>query len=66
MSSGFPGPIVWADGARARRAGRLWKIGFQFRGMNAHGDMLTAWGRITAKEAPGASGMVTLGPRVPS
>ena len=30
--------------------GWLWKIGFQFRGMNVPGDTLTAWGRVVKKE----------------
>ena len=34
-------------------SGWLWKISFQFRGMNVPGELLTAWGRITAKEMRG-------------
>lgn len=40
--------------------GWLWKISFQFRGMNVPGDTLTAWGRITGKQEQGAYGLVTL------
>ncbi len=31
-------------------SGWLWKINFQFRGMNVPGDLLTAWGRVGAVE----------------
>jgi acyl dehydratase len=41
-------------------SGWLWKIGFQFRGMNVPGDLLTAWGRVTAKEVRGPYGVVRL------
>ena len=40
--------------------GWLWKIGFQFRGMNVPGETLTAWGRITDKKLVGDYGVVTL------
>ncbi len=34
--------------------GWLWKVAFQFRGMNVPGETLTAWGRVTATERRGA------------
>ena len=40
--------------------GWLWKMNFQFRGMNVPGDLLTAWGRIAAVEARGDYGVVHL------
>ena len=40
--------------------GWLWKIGFQFRGMNVPGDTLTAWGRVVKKEERGLYGVVDL------
>ena len=40
--------------------GWLWKIGFQFRGMNVPGDLLTAWGQVTATELRGDYGVVRL------
>jgi acyl dehydratase len=40
--------------------GWLWKIAFQFRGMNVPGDTLTAWGKVTAKEQRGDFGVVKL------
>ena len=40
--------------------GWLWKIAFQFRGMNVPGETLTAWGRVTAVEQRGDYGLVTL------
>jgi acyl dehydratase len=44
----------------AGEIGWLWRIGFQFRGMNVPGETLTAWGRVTALEARGAYGLATL------
>ncbi len=41
-------------------SGWLWKIGFQFRGMNVPGELLTAWGQVTAKEIRGPYGVVRL------
>lgn len=41
-------------------SGWLWKINFQFRGMNVPGDKLTAWGRVVAAEPRGAYGVVQL------
>jgi acyl dehydratase len=41
-------------------SGWLWKIGFQFRGMNTPGDLLTAWGRVTATTARGPFGVISL------
>ncbi len=38
--------------------GWLWKISFQFRGMDRVWDTVTAWGRVTAKEAKGNYGIV--------
>lgn len=40
--------------------GWLWKIGFQFRGMNLPGETLTAWGKVTEKELKGAYWVVKL------
>lgn len=40
--------------------GWVWKVRFQFRGMNFPGETLTAWGRITEKDERGAYGVVTL------
>jgi hydroxyacyl-ACP dehydratase HTD2-like protein with hotdog domain len=34
--------------------GWLWKVGFQFRGMNIPGETLTAWGFVTEKVRRGA------------
>ncbi len=41
-------------------SGWLWKINFQFRGMNVPGDLLTAWGRVGAVESRGDYGVVRL------
>ena len=41
-------------------SGWLWKINFQFRGMNVPGDLLTAWGRVAAVETRGDYGTVRL------
>jgi acyl dehydratase len=38
--------------------GWLWKMNFQYRGMNVPGDTLTAWGRVTGKETRGDLGLV--------
>ena len=38
--------------------GWLWKIGFQFRGMDIVGDTVTAWGKVTAKRQVGDYGIV--------
>lgn len=40
--------------------GWLWKMSFQYRGMNIPGDTLTAWGRVTAKSQRGDYGVVDL------
>ena len=40
--------------------GWLWKIGFQFRGMNVPGDLLTAWGHVATTERRGDYGVVRL------
>lgn len=40
--------------------GWLWKINFQFCGMNVPGDLLSAWGRISAVERRGDYGVVRL------
>lgn len=40
--------------------GWLWKIGFQFRGMNVPGETLRAWGRVKEKKQVGEFGVVTL------
>lgn len=40
--------------------GWVWKVSFQFRGMNVPGETLTAWGRIAGKEERGAYGIVTV------
>ncbi|MBZ9870420.1 MaoC family dehydratase N-terminal domain-containing protein [Mesorhizobium sp. BR1-1-9] len=40
--------------------GWLWKMNFQYRGMNVPGDTLTAWGRVTGKREQGAYGVVEL------
>jgi len=44
----------------AGERGWLWKIGFQFRGMNVPGDLLTAWGQVAATELRGDYGVVRL------
>ncbi len=44
----------------AGERGWLWKIGFQFRGMNVPGDVLTAWGQVAATELRGDYGVVRL------
>ena len=44
----------------AGETGWLWKMQFQYRGMNVPGDTLTAWGRVTRKETRGDFGVVQL------
>jgi len=44
----------------AGETGWLWKMNFQYRGMNVPGDTLTAWGRVTGKETRGDFGVVHL------
>lgn len=41
-------------------AGWLWKMNFQYRGMNIPGDTLTAWGRVTGKSQRGGYGVIEL------
>jgi acyl dehydratase len=41
-------------------AGWLWKIGFQFRGMNVPGETLTAWGQVRGLVKRGPFGVVSL------
>ena len=38
--------------------GWLWRLKFQYRGMNIPGDTLTAWGRVTGKERRNDFGIV--------
>jgi acyl dehydratase len=38
--------------------GWLWRMKFQYRGMNVPGDTLTAWGRVTGKEERNGLGLV--------
>lgn len=38
----------------------VWKMKFQYRGMNIPGDTLTAWGRVTGKKEAGSYGVVEL------
>ena len=40
--------------------GWLWRMNFQYRGMNVPGDTLTAWGRVTGKELRGDLGIVNV------
>jgi acyl dehydratase len=40
--------------------GWLWKMNFQYRGMNVPGDTLTAWGKVTGKEARAGLGLVNV------
>jgi len=44
----------------AGETGWVWKLNFQFRGMNVPGDTLTGWGRITAIEERGPYGVVSV------
>jgi acyl dehydratase len=41
-------------------SGWVWKMNFQYRGMNIPGDTLTAWGRVTGKSERGGYGVVEL------
>ena len=41
-------------------SGWLWRIRFQFRGMNVPGETLTAWGRVSGVQARGAYGTANL------
>lgn len=38
----------------------MWKVAFQFRGMNVPGETLTAWGRVTAIEQRGGYGLASV------
>ena len=38
--------------------GWLWRMKFQYRGMNVPGETLTAWGRVTGKEERNGLGLV--------
>ncbi|WP_283193310.1 acyl dehydratase [Rhizobium sp. AN80A] len=40
--------------------GWLWKLAFQFRGMNLPNETLTAWGRVTEKRVEKGYGVVSL------
>jgi acyl dehydratase len=40
--------------------GWLWKMNFQYRGMNIPGDTLSAWGRVTGKSQRGDYGVIEL------
>ncbi|TCK28348.1 hypothetical protein EV667_2352 [Ancylobacter aquaticus] len=40
--------------------GWLWKMNFQYRGMNIPGDTLTAWGRVTGRSQRGRYGVIEL------
>jgi acyl dehydratase len=40
--------------------GWVWKMNFQYRGMNVPGDTLTAWGRVTGKTQRGSFGVIDL------
>ena len=40
--------------------GWVWRLNFQFRGMNVPGDTLIAWGRVTGIEEAGDYGLVHL------
>ncbi len=41
-------------------SGWLWRIRFQFRGMNVPGETLTAWGSVTSVQPRGAYGIANL------
>ena len=41
-------------------SGWVWKVNFQYRGMNIPGDTLTAWGRVAAIHDRGDYGVVSL------
>lgn len=40
--------------------GWLWKMRFQYRGMNVPGDTLTAWGKVTGKTTSAGYGIIDL------
>ena len=40
--------------------GRLWKLSFQFRGMNVAGETLTAWAKVKGTTRKSAYGLVEL------
>jgi len=42
----------------ARTSGWIWKVNFQFRGMNLVGDTLRIWGRVAKKRDAGDFGLV--------
>lgn len=42
----------------AGESGWLWRISFQFRGMDVVWDTVTAWGRVTGKQLAGEYGLV--------
>lgn len=44
----------------AGRGGWPWKISFQYRSMDVPGDLITAWGRVTAKREQDGLGYVDL------
>lgn len=44
----------------AGETGWLWKMNFQYRGMNIPGDTLSAWGRVTGKSERGNYGVIEL------
>lgn len=44
----------------ARPEGRVWKMSFQFRGMNVVGETLTAWARVKSLSKQKTHGLVEL------
>lgn len=40
--------------------GWLWRMSFQYRGMNVPGETLTAWGRVVGKDTRNGLGVVDL------
>jgi hydroxyacyl-ACP dehydratase HTD2-like protein with hotdog domain len=46
--------------AWAGAGGRVWKMSFQFRGMNIAGETLTAWARVKSTARESAWGLVEL------
>ena len=44
----------------AGERGWLWKLAFQYRGMNVRGDTLVAWGRVERVRDAGRAGIVEL------
>ena len=46
--------------AWAGAGGRVWKMSFQFRGMNIAGETLTAWARVKSTTRESAWGLVEL------